>query len=561
MKIIRLWGILVFLALIILIVAVWYLLAPSLIKGAIEESGSKSIGAKMEVADVRLALFPLGVEILGLQATDADAPMSNLVEIESIRFGLDSQALVWKKVLIEELSIEGVMLNTPRETSGKIEGLDQSTEDNEVVNESGKFELPEYSKDEVMAMVEKADLITLKKLQALEASQKTMRSYWNEALDQEQSEERLLKLQNESKRLISRAKENKLNLLTDRKAWKKLKKDIKAERAALSQLNKQLKQDKTSILNQISEVKNAPQQDIDSILTKLGLGNGVDGLSDRFLGPQFTPWVKKLLALTATMGNQPSSEQPAESEYATELGQKIDFEDQQQTPEILISKTVLSGTDKKLTIKADASNIGYYPWLVGKPAAINWQITGAGSSEGSINSEWKNESSMQTKIDARVANWPVTKMPLLQTEQGAWLINSGRLDSSVTGNFTLESINLALKLQLKQPKISSPQQLSGWQKSLFESLNQQASVDINVIATGNLADPKLSVSSSIDKLFKQAIGKQLEQKATEYKGDVEAAIRNKVGDLSGLGSELDFDSFGSQLTNKDALLEKLLGGF
>lgn len=561
MKIIRIWGIATFLVLIALGVALWFLLAPKLIKNAMEESGSIAIGAKMEIDDVNLELFPLGVEILRLQATDVDAPMTNLVEIDSIRFGLDSQALLWKKIFIEELSIEGVQLNTTRSSSGEISGLTESDSEQAPAADSGKFELPDYSKEEVMAIVENAELITVKKLTTLQAEQKAIREYWSSELDESNNQKKMEELQAESKRLIARAKENKLNLLTDRKAWKKLKKDIKTERNRLSQLNKKLKQDKSSLLAQVKEVKNAPQQDIDAIVAKLGLGNGIDGLSDRFLGPQFTPWVNRLLKLTSKMGNASETNAQESIVHDTALGRRVAFEDRQTLPDLLISKAAMSGKDGNFEIDATGLNLAYFPWLIEQPASIDWSISGDGSSTGKITSNWKNQNTMNTAIDASVSDWTLNKLPLITTEEGAWLINSGQLYAAINGNMTFDTIALNLDIQLKQPKVLSPENLSGWQSSMHKALNQQQAIDIKVTASGSLTSPKLSVSSSLDKLFKQAIGQQLKQKANQYKDQITDAVMQKTGDLSGLGSGVDFDNLTGQLTDKDALLEKLLGGF
>ncbi|MDG1226125.1 MAG: TIGR03545 family protein [Burkholderiales bacterium] len=561
MKIIRIWGIAAFLVLIALGVVLWYLLAPKLIKSALEESGSSAIGAKMDIENVSLKLFPLGVEILNLQATDADAPMTNLVEIDSIRFGLDSHALLWKKVFIEELSIEGVQLNTARSSSGEIAGLTESDSEQLQTADSGKFELPEYSKEEVKAIVENAELITVKKLTALQTEQKAIREYWSSELNESNNQKKLEELQAESKRLIARAKENKLNLLTDRKAWKKLKKDIKTERNRLSQLNQKLKQDKSSLLKQVKEVKSAPQQDIDAIVAQLGLGNGIDGLSDRFLGPQFTPWVNRLLKLTSNMGDAAGKDPQEDTANDTALGRKVEFEDQQNLPDLLISKAAMSGKDANFEIDATGLNLGYFPWLVEQPASVDWTISGAGSSTGKITSSWKDRNTMNTNVDASVSDWSLNKLPLITTEKGAWLINSGQLDAAINGNMTLDSIAINLDIQLKQPKVGSPENLSGWQSSMHEALNKQQVIDIKVTASGSLSKPKLSVSSSLDKLFKQAIGEQLKQKADRYKDQIKDAVMQKTGDLSGLESGVDFNNLAGQLTDKDALLEKLLGGF
>jgi len=114
MKIIRLWGVIAFFVVLLLIAALGYFIAPKIIKNSIETIGSEALGAQVNVDNVSLALFPLGIEINSLQATDKDQPMKNLFEIKTIKFAVDTSSLMWKKILIDELTMEGIQLATER---------------------------------------------------------------------------------------------------------------------------------------------------------------------------------------------------------------------------------------------------------------------------------------------------------------------------------------------------------------------------------------------------------------------------------------------------------------
>ena len=556
MKIFRYWGIIVFFMLGGVLAAGGYFLAPNLIKNTIEEVGSEALGAKVDVDKVSVALFPLRIEIARLQATDPDQPMSNLFEAEKINFALDTNALLWKKVLIEELTVSGVQVGTKRISSGE---LDNGRKTEVVAEQVAAIELPELTESDIKKMVEQADLITVKRLQVLDKSQKQIQNEWKVALDKKAYQERISKLETEFEQLSKRAKDNKLNLIKDRKKWKKLKKNIDKERDSISDLEKKIKSDKNKLQKQIASVRQGPKDDLKAIMEKTGLGDGIAGLSDRFLGPEFTPWIEKAIAMTEGMsGSGDEEEKPV---YSTSKGKYVQFKDKQIFPDVLIKKINLSGKDKEWEISGLGSNLGYFPWLVGKPAKLDVELTGKGSASMSLKSDWKDSDKMRTDVKTLVSDWSIEQMNLMQTDQGDWVINSGMLDAKMKGHLTLQEIDLKLSVQLKKPNIIAPESLSGWQKTLASSLNQQKQLTIDIAAKGSLDDPKVTVKSSLEKLFTAAIGEKMKQQAEKLKEKFSSAISDKVGDLSSLdGITGDFDQWSEQLKGNDELLEKLRKG-
>ena len=554
MKIIRLWGVITFFVLALVFVALWFVAAPVVIKNGIETTGTEALGAKLEVEEVNLDLFPLKIEINGLQATDPDRPMKNIIEIGSISFGLDTNALLWKKILIDELTLAGIQMGTERSQSGALEGGRASEK---VASSISSFEIPEMNQQDINKLVSQADLITLKRVTKLNSTQQEMQEFWKSKINKEDNKKRIDVLKQEFDRLSKRAKENKLNLLADRKAWKKLKKDIDKERKEISNLNSKLKLDKQELQQQILSVKQGPQDDLDAIMSNLGFGNGVAGLSDRFLGPQFTLWVEKAIALTEGMSGKSSADEEADI-YSTSMGQRVEFNDHHLFPEVLIKKINLSGKDESWVLSGDGSNIGYFPWLIEQASKLNINIEGNGKARALVKSDWKSEQEMLTQINSEVSDWKITDIKLMQTDLGDWIINSGSLNSKLEGELTLDKVNLKLSVNLSQPNITPPDGLTGWQKTLAASLNQQKQLSINLLASGTLAEPKISIESSVEKLFSAAIGAKIKQQADKLKDKFADSISEKVGDISGLDGKLgDFNQWTDALQGNDDLLKKL----
>jgi hypothetical protein len=119
-KWIRWQGLTFFAAILILLFAFWFLLVDALVKRLIEKSGTQMVGARVELAGANLSLFPAGLTLTRLQVTNPDEPMKNAVEIARISCKIDGLNLLRRKIIIEEMSVEGVRLGTARTHSGAL---------------------------------------------------------------------------------------------------------------------------------------------------------------------------------------------------------------------------------------------------------------------------------------------------------------------------------------------------------------------------------------------------------------------------------------------------------
>ncbi len=565
MKIIRWWGVVTFFVIAIILILAWYFIAPMIIKSSIETAGSKMTGAKFDVNQVDLHLFPLGVTVNQIEIADKDQPMINLVEIETLKFALDTSKLLWKKISIDELKINGIQLNTKRTFSGAIEA-NQTPDKRNSGNDQLVSGTSELTKDEIKKMVANADLVTLKNLEKLETKQESIKVFWQNEIESTKHEKNLKTIELEFNRLSKRAKKSSLNLIKDRKAWKILEKKISKERKKISDLNKKLKNDSKNLIQQVKKVKNSPQVDLDNIMSKTGLSGGLTGmtrkLSDQFIGPQFTPWLEKII--TFVKQNKMASQEKSDTNsavYDTDKGTMVQFKDENVFPKLLIKKVSLSGKDDQWLSTGTGNNLGYYPWTINAPADLTINIKnlkGKSNANATITSEWKNSREMNTQIQSKINNWNINNVKLLQSEQGSWMINSGILDASITGNVTLDKVNLKLKLSIFNPNIQPPKGLSGWQKSLTTGLSKTNLIKVTILANGDLSNPRFSLSSNLEKIFSSALGDNLKQKTSKYKKEVSQQISERVGDLSSLNDLSDnFDEWSKKLQINDSLLKNI----
>ncbi|HFB66364.1 MAG TPA: TIGR03545 family protein [Aeromonadales bacterium] len=561
---IRWWGLAVFAILMVVISLVWFLMAPWLVKNSIQELGSEAVGAMVEVDSVSLGLFPPTISLSNLQVADPDAPMKNLFQTDEITVAVESAPLFWKKIIIDDLTVSQVKLGSARDHSGALPGGRKTAQ---LMDNVEAFKLPDIKDVNVKELVDKAELLTPKRIKELNAMQKEMQQYWKGALDKKAFDESLKNIKDEFNKLQARAKKNKFNILKDGKKWKKLKKKISEEKKKYAKLKKKLAQDKKALQKQLALVKKGPSDDLNQLMAKVGLGDGgIEGLSEKFLGPKLTPWVSRGLALFKDMDLTSETRTNDESAitYSRKLGKKVYFKDKQNLPDYLLKKLQLDGKDSAWSLEAKGSNLAFPPWQWPHPAKLDARLTQpekAGLANFKLYSNWPSAVKMRTNVDMNIQNWQLTHMPLMSVEGGDWVVNKGQLSAKLTGAITLEKLNVALSLVIQSPVLSYPENLSGWQKQMAASINQQPEISAKITVTGSLQQPEIHINSGLEKIFQNMLKARLQKETAKIKDQLQDALTAKIGDLSKLGSlDQQMGGWQQQLNVGDKGLSDILKG-
>ena len=92
----------------------------NVLKSAVITGGEMAFGAKVEVLSLKTTFKNLSIDIKGLKAANKDSVFTNLFEIDDIRFAVRPVPLLSMKLIVNEMSVEGVKWGTKRETSGAL---------------------------------------------------------------------------------------------------------------------------------------------------------------------------------------------------------------------------------------------------------------------------------------------------------------------------------------------------------------------------------------------------------------------------------------------------------
>jgi uncharacterized protein (TIGR03545 family) len=289
-KWIRWWGLGAFVVIAAILGCLWIFLVDGWVKYLIEEAGTEAVGAKVELDAADLSLFPAGLTLMRLQVTDPNAPMKNAVEIANVNMGLDGLNLLRRKVIVEEMVLEGVRLGTPRTTSGATREVPPQEE------ESGMFsiDLPSLDVPDVKKILEQEDLETIRLIESLKTDLKREKETWESRLKELPGKAQLAEYKKRVKNLKKAKKGGLEGILGGVEEVQSLKQDIEQEIASLKGAKKEF-EDKVALLRtRFNQIKTAPQRDIQHLKAKYNLSpQGLANMSQALLGRQIGSWVRQ----------------------------------------------------------------------------------------------------------------------------------------------------------------------------------------------------------------------------------------------------------------------------
>jgi uncharacterized protein (TIGR03545 family) len=133
------WKALLPLSVVLGLIALWAILfADRTLKWAVEAGGTAAVGAKVDLARADLGILDGHVTLEGLQVTDPNAPMTNMVEVEALVFDVGILPALEKKVVIDTVAARGIRFGTPRTVSGAVPQKPKEAEESSAVMEEFK---------------------------------------------------------------------------------------------------------------------------------------------------------------------------------------------------------------------------------------------------------------------------------------------------------------------------------------------------------------------------------------------------------------------------------------
>ena len=282
---IRWQGVIAFAGIAIALGAAWSLMVDTLAEWTIERTGTAIVGARVDLGAADVTLFPVGIELLALAVTDPDHPMRNAVEVRRIAGLVAGLQLLRRKVIIDELAVEGVRFGTARADSGAVE--DRETLGGMVGDAAGRLaeaiELPSFELPDPKALLEGEALESLALIESLRAEAQEEMKRWQQKLDALPDQETF----DDYQRRIQQARQGGPLGVAKLVEIAELAADLNKEIAVLREAASGLDEDLKRLQDRATQTLEARQRDIQRLRDRYGLSpQGLANLSGRLVGPR-----------------------------------------------------------------------------------------------------------------------------------------------------------------------------------------------------------------------------------------------------------------------------------
>jgi len=563
-------GLAVFVAVIALIATFVYFFADSLVKSGIEKSGEWYLGAEVNVENVDITYAPLTLNIEGFQATDPEKPTHNLVSFSQASVGVDIWQYLFGKLYISELNVVELRLEQQRESAGDVYVIvDEKLSNEQQTADESAFPKLDISLPKVDDLLENSDLLTVKRGKALEQSY----------------QEEKKKLQDIQKKLPTKATleqyKKKIAALTDTKIksladieklntdFKALKKQFKADKALVAEAKNQIVSSKDLLAAQTIALKDSPSADWENIEKKYQLDKveGAD-FAHMLFGEKareyygYADTVYRKIAPLVISSKADKLKAAEKANAAKNKGRFIHFTEQTPLPDVFIEQANFSLILAQGEFAINGKELTHQHWVRGNKSIVSVEssnVKGSGELYLSLDFELDQKQVLHSEGKWRLDNLALEKVMLQQSSAFTLELDSGLL--SANGSFSLLDDQLTSHNELMINQASYSGAGDSHLSNLFiDTVRSLQKLALTITAKGKLTDPKLSISSPLDKQLKKSMMKQVSKKLTDFKTDVKAGLNTKLTKALGVSNKegeslLDIEGL---INDTDGALDKFI---
>jgi len=573
-KYIRFSGLISFFAVMLLVVVLLYLFAETIVKSTIEQVGGTMLGAEVNVASVNLEYSPLVLTINNLEVTDAEQPSHNLFSVKQSKAGIDLWQFLLGKTIIEQLDVVKLELMTKRTHVGEVYSQNQTDEQQPSTDES-LLPAMDLQLPDIKSILDDSNLLTVKAAEQLQTSYDEEKLKLNALKDKLPSKAKLaaykIKIKN-----IGKMKVKNLDDFNKVKAeFDSVKKEFNADQAIVKTANKQFLESKQRLVKRISTLKNAPKQDWQAIESKYQLDNvNTEDFAHILFGEQargYYQTAEKLYQHIAPFLNSDNEINQDKQANLSAKGRFIHFDENSPLPDFLVKKAKLSMVLEQGDFDISAKELTHQHWYRNNPSTVHISSTNL-TNGGDVTMDSQFELAKNGDLSGEglwlIKQLTLQNMALTDVKSLTLTLVEGKLSGS--GNFTvnkdnkdstnIESSNIVSNSHFALTKASyqgkADSKFADVLLDTFQSLDE-LTLDVNVV--GEVEQPKLSISSSLDKAVKGAFKKQIANKLTEFKTQVNGGLNEKLAQSLQLNSQKDaeFVNFEALLGDTDNALEQL----
>jgi len=530
-------GLAVGLGVIILVVVIALFLIDRIIEKNIEKYGTQAVGARVDLAEADLSLFPLGITLTGLEVTNPDSPMENAVAVATINFDLDVMPLLENMVIIDDMTLARVQFNTQRKTSGAVPGLTPTEADKEkarVASGCGDTAMPALGLSDVGSILSSEKLESLDAVKAVKADIAAEQAKWQKKLTALPDQKKLESYKARVETLTSGGGGSLGGLLSGAGDIQNLQKEIERDLNALKNAQNNLNREIASLGRKVDSLAANPMADVNRLTKKYGLSSkSLGNMSRVLLGDRMCQLVQKALGWHDRM-KKPGGSKPDPAGKGEKAAAEIPF--------VLVRKAEASVVLKSGTIQGVFKDFTTRPEQLGRPTTFELagqKLDGLDLIKilGSLDMTKPDE--ITNTIRGVVKGYLLENYKLPADSGVPIVIKKALADLEINSSLKGEDLAALITAALKNTSLAvdTSSQSSPVVKAMGSALEGLSALTATADVTGTLENYIVMVKSDVDQILKSAMGKVVSQQTAalkqQLKTQISAQLQGPAGEAKG----------------------------
>ncbi|HID29580.1 MAG TPA: TIGR03545 family protein [Desulfobacterales bacterium] len=560
MKWLRWQGLIVFIAVVILVIGVGFLFVDDAIEGIIERTGTRLVGAKVELGAADLSIAPLGLSLIGLQVTNPDAPMTNAVQVNRMALSVEGSRLLRRKVVVREMTLDGVRLDTPRKTSGAISRQRAASPAASKSVASERFKWPTLEVPSVKEILQREKLESLELIATVRTDLQRENDQWKSRLSELPDKAKLEGYRERIKKLRSEKQKGLEGVLGRAGDIIAVQKELTADLDRIKRARKELDKSVASLQKRMDEAAKAPQEDFRRLSRKYTLSpDGLINVSQLLFGAKISGWADTALRWYEKLAPllQRAKERKGGAEVVKPLrgkGINVRFKEDDPLPDFLIRIAQVSVEIPAGFISGRIRNITPDQDVLGVPLTYEFsgdKLKGLESVKIDGTLDHVDASAAKDTANVQIRRFQIANMNLSNSSELPLVLKKATGNLKGLASLSGETFKADLSAGLQSVKIETGSQdkAGALVKAMASAFSDVKAFGVEANISGTLKAYDLQLSSDLDRVLKEAVGKQVKAQAARLQKDLQSAISEKVskpmadmkanlGGLSAINSEL-----------------------
>lgn len=549
----------------VLLFLVYILFANTIIKSILASKLGESYGAEVNIDEFDHSLFPTSVTLKGIALTNPNTPSRNQVYVGEANAGIELKPLLDDQVIVNNLNLLEVQFDTQRDSVGEVYRVPERSLTFDEMKAKAKEAVPTVDE-----LLERNPLKTTAAVEQAKTAYETYGEQLKKDYDSLPDKDRIEYYKTQVAQLKETNYKDPQALIQAKSAFDKLKQEIQADRALISDFTEKASDAKKALSESADALKKAPQEDY-ALLKGVVAGDqaALSQVTQFVFGDKAAQYTEYLMAamqiVMPLIQGEEKSEAPSEvpSILVKEANVSVLWQNESITSQWnnITNVHEVFGNPTTFTIDAAGDLLKSFTssgefWIDsdGVDASQEWQLAGANMSDVSFSGN-----------DALNA---VLKSALMKTT-GSMKVT----DNMLSGNGEIDLQQLVMEATGSSDVTSA----------IANALQSLTSLNMTMLLDGTLSNPGFNIKSDLDNQLAQAALSQLSEsqqgRLDELNTKLNSMISNEQSLLSGELVDVNTmlsaaqgdsaalqDLLQTQLNNvveqqKSKLLDKLMGKF